>query len=54
MLTTVFNAERYLGQTIESILTQDFADFEYLIVDDGSTDGTAEILRQWAARDPRS
>jgi glycosyltransferase involved in cell wall biosynthesis len=53
VLTTVFNAERYLGQTIESILTQDFTDFEYLIVDDGSTDGTAEILRQWAARDPR-
>jgi glycosyltransferase involved in cell wall biosynthesis len=53
VLTTVHNGERYLDETIASILAQDFADFEYVIVDDGSTDGTPELLRQWSARDSR-
>ena len=53
VLTTVYNAERYIAQAIESILVQDFTDFEYLIIDDGSTDGTPEILRSLAQRDPR-
>ena len=53
MLTSVQNRERYLDQTIASILAQDFTDFEYIIVDDGSTDATPEILQRWAARDPR-
>src|SRR4051812_34534094 len=53
VLTTVHNREKYLDQTIESILVQDFTDFEYIIVDDGSTDGTPGILQRWAARDPR-
>jgi glycosyltransferase involved in cell wall biosynthesis len=53
VLTTVHNRERYLDETIASVLAQDFADFEYVIVDDGSTDATAEILQQWAARDRR-
>lgn len=53
VLTAVQNGERYLGRTIESVLGQDFSDFEYIIVDDGSTDRTSEILQQWAARDPR-
>jgi glycosyltransferase involved in cell wall biosynthesis len=53
VLTPVHNGERFLDRTIESILAQDFADFEFVIVDDGSTDATAEILQRWAARDPR-
>jgi hypothetical protein len=53
VLTTVHNRERYLDQAIESILTQDFTDLEYVIVDDGSTDRTPEILRHWAERDSR-
>ena len=49
----VFNAERYLGQAIESILTQTFSDFELIISDNASTDRTAEICREFAARDSR-
>ena len=53
VLTAVFNGQRFLDEAVESVLTQDFRDFEYLLVDDGSTDRTAEILAAWAARDPR-
>jgi glycosyltransferase involved in cell wall biosynthesis len=47
------NALPYLDASIESILGQSFGDFELVIRDDGSTDGTAEALRRWAARDRR-
>lgn len=53
VLTPVHNGERFLERTVESVLAQDFADFEFVIVDDGSTDATPEILQRWAARDPR-
>ena len=45
----VFNAEPYIGEQIESILAQDYQDFELLIGDDGSTDGTAKILKRYAS-----
>ena len=45
VLMSVYNAERYVGEAIESILGQGFRDVEFIIVDDGSTDGTSEILR---------
>jgi glycosyltransferase involved in cell wall biosynthesis len=51
VLMPVFNGEKYLGQAIESILGQTFGDFEFLIVDDGSTDRSLEICRSYA--DPR-
>ena len=44
VLTSVYNGERYLREAVDSILAQTFGDFEYLILDDGSTDGTREIL----------
>jgi GT2 family glycosyltransferase len=47
-----FNAEKYLAEAVASVLAQDFGDFELLIVDDGSTDGTSAIL-QSLADDPR-
>ena len=46
---SVYNAERYLAVAIESILIQTFRDFEFLIVDDGSTDRSPDILRSYAA-----
>jgi glycosyltransferase involved in cell wall biosynthesis len=49
----VYNAERFLEQAVESILAQSFADFEFLIVDDGSTDSSLAILQEYAAADPR-
>jgi hypothetical protein len=45
VLMSVYNAERHVGEAIESILGQTFRDFEFAIFDDGSTDGTSEILR---------
>lgn len=50
---SVYNGERFLAAAIDSVLAQTFADFEFLIVDDGSRDGTAAILADYAARDPR-
>jgi glycosyltransferase involved in cell wall biosynthesis len=53
VLMPVYNGERYLDESIESVVAQDFADFEFVIVDDGSTDGTPALLAKWAARDAR-
>ena len=47
----VWNGEKFLAAAVDSILAQTFADFEFIVVDDGSTDGTAEILASY--RDPR-
>ncbi len=49
----VMNEERYVRYSIESILSQTFSDFEFIIIDDGSTDGTPEILADYARRDGR-
>src|SRR5437588_4285054 len=49
----VYNVCRFLDQAIASILNQTFQDFEFVIFDDGSTDDSAAILRQWEARDTR-
>lgn len=49
----VRNAMPYLDAAVESILGQSLAAFEFVILDDGSTDGSYERLVEWAARDPR-
>ena len=49
----VFNGEKHLAEAIESILAQTFADFELVIVDDGSQDKSAEIIRSYVERDER-
>ena len=52
VLLTAFNRERFIGPAIESVLVQTFTDFELLVVDDGSTDGTVEVVRRYLS-DPR-
>ena len=49
----VFNGERYVAQAIESLLGQTFDDFEFVISDNASTDGTEAICRHYAAADRR-
>lgn len=53
VITPCFNAERFIARTIESVLGQTFTDWDMVIVDDGSTDRTAEIAEQYAAGNPR-
>jgi glycosyltransferase involved in cell wall biosynthesis len=47
------NVERWISAAVESVLASSLADFEFLISDDGSTDGTRAILQSYAARDAR-
>ncbi len=49
----VYNAEPYLAAAIESILGQTFRDFEFIVVDDGSTDSSLQTLRRYAELDSR-
>jgi hypothetical protein len=53
VVMSVFNGQAYLRGAVESILAQTFTDFEFVIIDDGSTDKTAEILSDYAKRDDR-
>jgi glycosyltransferase involved in cell wall biosynthesis len=53
VLIPVFNGKKYLVRAVESVLQQTFADFEVLLLDDGSTDGSREIMESFAVRDPR-
>ena len=53
VVLSVHNDAPYLADAIESILAQSFADFEFLIVDDGSTDGSGAIVDAFAGRDAR-
>ena len=49
----VYNGENYLAQSIEALLGQTYEDFELIISDNASTDGTAEICRRYEKQDPR-
>jgi glycosyltransferase involved in cell wall biosynthesis len=53
VLIPTYNYARYLPEAIDSVLEQDFRDFELLLSDDGSTDNSAEIIRRYAAQDRR-
>ena len=48
-----YNSEKYIGQAIESILGQKYTDFKLIIIDDGSTDNSVEIINKYAAEDTR-
>ncbi|MGH6611959.1 MAG: glycosyltransferase family 2 protein, partial [Burkholderiaceae bacterium] len=53
MVMPVHNGARWLAEAIESVLTQDFGDFELILVDDASRDTSPAIMADAAARDPR-
>lgn len=53
VIMSVFNEEKYLEESIKSILNQTYKDFEFIIVDDASFDKSSEILKNWARKDPR-
>ena len=53
VVTPVYNGERHLANCIDSVLAQTYPNFEYIIVNNCSTDGTLEIAQAYAARDSR-
>jgi len=50
LVVPAYNAEHYLAETVDSLLAQDYGNLEVIVVDDGSTDGTASILEGYAGR----
>lgn len=53
IITPVYNKEKYISNAVESVLNQSFENFEYIIVNDGSTDGSAAIVNEYAQKDDR-
>ena len=53
VIMPVYNGEEFLAEAVESVLEQSFSDFEFLIVDDASTDATASLLEAYAKKDSR-
>jgi len=53
VLMTAFNAQEFINEAIESIINQSFTDFEFIIVDDASTDSTPQILKKFQLIDSR-
>jgi glycosyltransferase involved in cell wall biosynthesis len=53
VLTPVYNGEEFIAECVDSVLAQTYRNFEYVIVDNASTDRTGQIVAGYAARDPR-
>ena len=52
VLVPVYNVKKYLDECVESLMSQSFPDYEVVLVDDGSTDGSGEMCDAWQARFP--
>ena len=50
IVTPVYNMARYVRETVESVLFQDYPHIQYIVMDGGSTDGTVDILREYQGR----
>lgn len=53
VVTSVYQGREHLRASLESVLAQELRDLELVVIDDGSRDGSAELLRELSARDPR-
>jgi hypothetical protein len=53
VVMSVYNGERFLREALDSILKQSFREFDFIVIDDGSTDGSGAILRSYQLSDPR-
>lgn len=53
IITYVYNSKEYIHECAESVLNQNFKDFEWVVLDNGCTDGTSDILEQYAKKDNR-
>lgn len=53
VLTPVYNVEKYLPQCLDSLKAQTLQHIEFIVINDGSTDGSLDVMREYAAGDPR-
>ena len=53
VIMPAYNSEKYISEAIESVISQSCTNWELIIVDDGSTDQTSEIIDEYAAKDSR-
>ena len=53
IITPVYNGEKYISETIESVIKQTYLDWEMIVVDEGSKDGSAAIVRRYAEKESR-
>lgn len=53
IIVPVYNTKKYVGRCIDSIISQTYSDWELILVDDGSTDGSLDIMKSYEKREPR-
>ena len=53
IITPTYNSSKFIKRTIDSVLAQTYTDWEFLLIDDHSTDNTVEIISEYAKKDPR-